>query len=294
MPEISEGILSFVFSDFFVSFTLSMLTLNLALITHGADGLRRVEEMNLPHVENVRYVVSWQMHENNEVPASLAARSDIEIHRLDTPGLSLNRNNAIDHCSADIILFADNDVVYSAEGLKNVIASFEADNSLDMALFKASYPEEKPYPDTDTTLSLPFPKGYYVSSIEIAFRPERIKDLRCCPALGLGASEMTAGEDDFFVISAIRRGLNVGFVNKEICSHPQDSTGDRVDAGIMMASGFIIRTIYSHSFFPRLFLKALRIKRAGKASFLPTLFSLWKGAAKTNRLLPKIESKYRW
>ena len=51
-----------------------MLTLDLALITYGSDGIDRVARMYLPKHEGVRYIVSWQKSENVEVPRELAGR----------------------------------------------------------------------------------------------------------------------------------------------------------------------------------------------------------------------------
>ena len=37
------------------------MTLDVMIVTIGADGIKRVAAMNLPEVEEVRYIVSWQM-----------------------------------------------------------------------------------------------------------------------------------------------------------------------------------------------------------------------------------------
>ena len=87
-----------------------MLTLDIAIVTHRPEGIARVAAMNLPVIDGVRYVVSWQSHEEAPVPESLV-RDDVEIHRFDGRGISLNRNHAYDHCRADIVLNADDDLI---------------------------------------------------------------------------------------------------------------------------------------------------------------------------------------
>ena len=72
----------------------AMLTLDLALITFGPDGIRRVGAMNLPRIDGVHYVVSWQCGGDAAVPASLI-RPDISVCRTQSRGAAVNRNNAI-------------------------------------------------------------------------------------------------------------------------------------------------------------------------------------------------------
>ena len=81
-----------------------MLTLDVAISTYKRDGIRKVEKMLPPPQEGVKYVVSWQEHDDNPIPSELSSRADVEVYRLDKKGLSNNRNNAISHCKGDIIL----------------------------------------------------------------------------------------------------------------------------------------------------------------------------------------------
>jgi hypothetical protein len=61
--------------------TSGKLTLNLAIVTHKEDGIKRVVDMNLPHVDGVRYIVSWQSSEGVKLPEALY-REDMEIIRI--------------------------------------------------------------------------------------------------------------------------------------------------------------------------------------------------------------------
>lgn len=49
-----------------------MLTLDVLICTYTPDGIRRVAGMNLPALEGVTYIVSWQEHADAPVPDSLA------------------------------------------------------------------------------------------------------------------------------------------------------------------------------------------------------------------------------
>ena len=218
--------------------------------------------MLLPPAEGVRYVVSWQRHEGLEPPGSLL-RDDVLLLRLDGVGLSRNRNNAIRHASADIILFADDDIEYLPDVISRVRSAFAMNPAADIILFKAIYPHAKLYPEASCPLRLPLPKGYYVSSIEIACRRQSLGDLRFCESLGLGAPVLTAGEDEYFIYSALRRGLQCRFENDTICRHPAPTTGSggAITDGALRASGCLISIFYPHTAFLRLPLKAWRISR---------------------------------
>lgn len=89
------------------------LTLQVAIPTHAPEGISRIERVLLPPREGVGYVVSWQDHRNARIPDAVAARDDVEVLRFDGRGLSANRNNALEHCRADIILIGDDDLVYT-------------------------------------------------------------------------------------------------------------------------------------------------------------------------------------
>ncbi len=237
----------------------STFKIDIAVATLGADGIERVGHMLLPPAEGVRYVVSWQRHEGLEPPGSLR-RDDVLLLRLDGVGLSRNRNNAIRHASADIILFADDDIEYLPEVISRVRSAFVMNPDADIILFKAIYPHAKLYPESSCPLRLPLPKGYYVSSIEIACRRQSLGDLRFCESLGLGAPVLTAGEDEYFIYSALRRGLQCRFENETICCHPAPTTGSggAISDGALRASGCLISIFYPHTAFLRLPLKAWR------------------------------------
>lgn len=248
----------------------------------------------LPVQSGVRYVVSWQMHADLPVPDSISKRGDVEIHRLGTPGLSNNRNNSIENSSADIILIADDDLEYHPDFAKKIIDVFEKDPTLDLATFKVNFLSPKVYPVNNETLNIPLPQNYYVCSIEMAFRKKSIKDLRFYPELGLGAQKMHCGEEEFFLLSAIRRGLNCQFFPKEICAHNHQTTGDFVTPEILRGQGFTIKALYDNSAFFRILLKTWRIKNKKGLSLLKKFRSLMEGRNLYQKTQKKIPKEFKW
>lgn len=236
--------------------------------------------MGLSRLERVRYTVSWQNPGDAPIPASLE-REDISIYRLYKPGLSNNRNNAIAHCTADIIMFADDDVTYYPEGLYRVIQAFEDNPYVDFATFRSHRPgATSNYPDASCALQLPLPKGYTVCSIEIALRRSTAGHLRCHPELGLGSPLMHGGEDELLLLTAIRRRLNCRFFPITVCAHPHLSTGNksRLTGENLRAMGCVIALTYPLGCILRLPLKAWRVSRAGQSPFLKSLYYLASGA----------------
>lgn len=259
------------------------LTLDVAVVTHGKEGIKRVEKMLLPPQDGVRYVVSWQEHENAPIPFSIGGRNDVEVFRLDVKGLSNNRNNSISHCQADIVLVADDDLIYEPDAFNKIRSSFERNPSLDFATFRVNFNNEKHYPPNNTRLTVPFPKNYWVSSVEIAFRRNKLNDICFNPMVGLGAPVLIGGEDELYAIDAIRAGKNCLHIAEYICSHPHPSTGDRVNDGILKSNGFLIRTIYPYSYLPRIILKAYRLKKAKKCGMLNAIRNMLIGALSIKR-----------
>lgn len=271
-----------------------MLTLDLALITYGPEGLNRVAAMVLPKIDNVRYVISWQNDGGAPIPDSLR-RDDISVSRIQSRGAAINRNNAIKHCTADLILFSDDDLIYTPEQLQAVIRTFEDNPDVGLATFKATHPAGPVYPDAPCRLGDPLPKGYWISAYQIAYRREAVGNLLCHPDFGAGAPRFTGADDELFLLSAIRRGVNCMFFPVNICTHPDLSTGttQKLSSGNLRAIGCYIRIAYPRSFAMRIILKALRTTKAGQTSFFNALRHMVSGAAGASDVLNG-DRQYLW
>ena len=273
---------------------MTMLSLDVAISTHLPEGIRKVEK-NLPSPKrNVRYIVSWQDHQGSDIPPALIQRQDLTIYRFEKSGLSNNRNNAIKYCRGDIILISDDDLRYVDDFASLILHVFEEDKKLDLAVFKIKYDSPKVYPEKDQILKLPYPKEFYVSSVEIAFRKEKLRDLKFWSELGLGNSFLGCGEDEFFFFSAIKRGFNCKFINKYIAVHKGSTTGDKVNTSVLRGQGFVISAVYPFSFIWRLFLKAIRLKNNKGVRFPKALINLYKGALYYKVKRKSIPSCCRW
>lgn len=243
------------------------------IATCRPDGIERVVAMDLPEVAGVHYWVSWQMHENLPVPESLASRKDVSVLCTDTIGLSNNRNNLLENAEGDIFLIADDDLRYTSDQVRSVIDVFDENPEIDYASFMFTGADAKVYPSHVCHL-WPVPKNFSQTSFEVAIRNNsRTTRLRYNPFFGLGAPVLRSGEDELFLISAIRLGLNCRFFPIIITHHEGLTTGNRkiTDNGVLKASGAVIAVQYPFTAFMRIPLKAYRLHKSGQSSFLRSL-----------------------
>lgn len=258
-----------------------MMTLDVLIITHLPEGIDKIEEMRLPEVKGVNYIVSWQDHRNASIPASLSQRSDIAIYRFDKTGVSHNRNNAIAHSTADIYLIADNDLKYTSEQLYRVIYAFVERPEVDYASFMYDGNDAKTYPSETLDISKKLPKSFFQTTFEIAVRrSKRTTALRFNDDFGPGAKYFSVGEDEIFLLTARKMGLNCRFFPIVITRHEGLTTGLRrmTDPKALAGTGAVISLLYPRTFLLRIPLKAWRMWRGGQASFFKALGHGLRGA----------------
>lgn len=255
------------------------MTLDVAIATWQPSGIDRIREMDLPHVPGVRYIVSWQEYGTSAtIPAEISNRNDIDIHLCDARGVSANRNNALNHCYADIVLMSDDDLKYNADQLKAVIHTFEERPELHLATFRYGN-ALKTYPDNECKLTFPLPKNYGVATFEIAIRRNLPVKLRFDELFGPGSPVWQAAEDEKFLWDARKAGLNCLFIPIDITTHNGLTTGDKpiTHRGVAAASGKMIRLEYPNSWMLRILLKSWRQARIG-GKFTFCLYHLLRGA----------------
>lgn len=265
------------------------MTLDVLISTHGPEGIRRVGRMNMPSVEGVRYIVTWQGHGGAEIPPSLLTRDDVEVCRVESMGLSCNRNEGISRSRADIYLIADDDLRYTMHDLCGVIEAFEKRPSMDVAVFMYDGPDGKSYPAVETPL-FPLPRGYFPTSFEIAVRrSERTSVMRFDPRFGLGSGVFHVGEEDVFLLHGRSLGLDMRFIPHRVTTHAGLTTGLRQisDPRVLRGAGAGIFYYYPVTAVLRVPLKAWRLSRSGRAPLFRSLAQLAIGALYAAILLRK-------
>lgn len=233
--------------------------LQVLICTYGTEGIRRVAESEHPEVNGVEYLVSWQTDGTVEIPGELK-RSDFIVFTTPTKGLSVNRNHAIKHSSAPLLLISDDDVAYRKEDLIRVMDAFERHpeaNILTFEYMSSGYP--KSYPDREFSLETPA-KGYFVTSFEIALRRESVQGkIKFNEFFGIGAM-FPSGEEDVFLKDCLNAGLRGYFIPQVIARHDGSTTSDRNRKSISMpqTKGAVFMHLFPHSWMMRMMMHTLR------------------------------------
>ena len=265
-----------------------MLTLQL-LISTIDGGIANVPHMLLAPTEGVGYVVTWQMTGGtrfDQCPQQLLMRSDVKLLTMHQRGLSRSRNHCIDHASADVCLVCDDDCRYTAAELRKVVEAFECDPELDMATFQMTVAGKQPgkaYPQKATVLKPRLPKGYYLTSMELAFRLSAFKahGLRFDEELGLGSPMLWCGEEELLLHQAITAGMKCEFFPTVIVDTATPTTGSARATlpQVIMGRGAFLGIVHPHTRHLRALKIALTLHRQHGVPILATLRHMLAGMA---------------
>lgn len=218
------------------------------LICTMDERIRRVPDILQASRGDVEYVVSWQYTDFSVLdmlPAVLRSRTDVTVCPLSGRGLSLNRNNALEHAQGDLCLIADDDMRYCDDAFDNILHTFGEHPDVDVAQFQVkSYDGRwlKNYASQSYVFRPDDTRCVYPSSVELVLRREAWRrGLRFNPHLGLGAAYLTAGEEEVLLADAVALGMQVSYFPCCIARTDAACTGGRFpyDAGVQRAKGAV-------------------------------------------------------
>lgn len=142
-------------------------------------------------------------------------------------GIGKSRNMAIENADADIILFADDDIVYDDGMAQAVIRAFEEHKNSDIIVFNLeSLNTERPEFMVEQDINIGRFNFMRYGAAKIAVRTESINKnkLRFSLLFG-GGAKYQCGEDNLFLIQAIKAGMNPVAVPVKIgCVKQEEST----------------------------------------------------------------------
>lgn len=261
------------------------MTLEVLIITLD-EGINNIPAMLLEPREGIGYLVSWQHSDGKEqdVPNELQ-RPDVEVHHLAGRGISRNRNNCLRHASADVCLIADDDCQYTHEQLQAVIDTFVQHPDVDIATFRySSENNSKIYPTQSINLAT-LPKGYYVSSIEIAFKRESVQGKFWFNELfGYGAP-LSCGEEELLVLTAKQQGLKCQFFPIDIVRHDDitNTINNISKSSMLMGRGAYTYIAHPLSFIARIPLNSFRLKKKYRVPFWHSVKNMLAGVRYYNK-----------
>lgn len=146
---------------------------------------------------------------------------NVRMLSVEERGLSRSRNKAIDHATADICLFADDDVTFNIGYLETIREAYSKHPNADIITFQMDQVGDprrlKHYPVKTKRLGR---RGVLrVSSCEIAFRRRSIMAANLCFDTRFGAgADYSMGEETIFLLDALRAGLSIVYVPRQIGS----------------------------------------------------------------------------
>lgn len=209
------------------------------------EGIGSVGDVLMPPMPGVHYVVSVQYtaplplaiadggRESGAaapaIPESIARRADVTVTTLAGRGLSRNRNNALRHATADIIVIADDDCRYTPASVDAIRSAYAAHPEADAICFRAAGYDGTPlkhYPEADATYADACRSGYYAASVEMTFRRSRLveRGIWFNELYGLGA-KYPASEEEVLLCDAAAAGLTLRYAATEIVRTDPVTTG---------------------------------------------------------------------
>ncbi len=129
-------------------------------------------------------------------------------------GLSKSRNMAMDHASADICIFCDNDVEYVKDYQQIILEEYEKHPEYDMIVFHVES-EINPVPCYPSPRSITYLTSGRIISYEISFKRDSVKGIRMNERIGAG-TRYRMGEENAFLYECLRQGLKIYYVPRQI------------------------------------------------------------------------------
>lgn len=163
------------------------------------------------------YVENFLFHEHNVKWINMSAR-----------GVGLSRNTALMYATADIVLFADDDIVYYDGYGNGVLEAFDTYNDADVICFNidlvnsskniGGHRNNKKNKRLHVFNSMRYGACLIAARRRVLFR-ERI----CFSLLFGGGAEFNSGEDSIFIKDCLNTGMNM-YSNTFVLGEVDDST----------------------------------------------------------------------
>lgn len=132
-------------------------------------------------------------------------------------GLSKSRNLAIDNSKADICVIADDDLKYNEKYKNIILKSYKKYQDADIVAFDVPSTKQNRPTSSLKEGRVDFLHSMKISSFQITFKRKSFTDnnIRFNELFGAG-SKYTCGEENILLAEAIKKGLKIYFVNRDI------------------------------------------------------------------------------
>lgn len=177
-------------------------------------------------LENLSLIIVNQTDEFHLLNSTI---DSIKVINSFDMGLSKSRNLAISNATKQILLIADDDVIYQKNFLKAISNSFNKNDNLDGICFQVIDDQNKffrKYP-LKKKLQLSYFEIFNCMSVEIAFKKSIGKNCKFDENFGLG-SEFQLGEETIWLFDGIKKGIKFGYEPNVILQHEQITTTNKI------------------------------------------------------------------
>lgn len=217
------------------------MTLQVLVATMNQKNHSLLEKMNI----NSDAIVGNQC-DRNEIEDFDYKGHKVKYLSFSEKGVGLNRNNMLMRASADICLFADDDVRYVSNYQDIIINTFKKIKDADVLIFNLiSNNPSRQSSITKKVKRIRFFNCLKYGTYRIAVRTERIKWLNIYFSLLFGGgAKFSCGEDSLFIVDCLRKGCKIYAVPEVIGTVDQTDSSwftgynDKyfIDKGILFAA----------------------------------------------------------
>jgi glycosyltransferase involved in cell wall biosynthesis len=156
-------------------------------------------------------LIGNQGMDSNSVETTMFNGHKITMYSWNEKGVGLNRNNLMMRSDADIILFADDDVVYDDGYVETVLEAFEQHPEADGITF-----DVVPIPDTiNPDLNKKWHRIRWYNCLKygaprLALRTKTLREKNIYYSLLFGGgAKYSSGEDSLFIAACIKSGMKL-------------------------------------------------------------------------------------
>lgn len=134
---------------------------------------------------------------------------DVLWMSMNERGVGLSRNNALMRASGDILLFADDDVVYTDDYVEKIVKQFEDNPNMDLIVFNLrSQNPDRPEAIVENEYNLHWYNSLKFGAFRIAIRKDTIRQANVFYSLLFGGGALyQSGEDNLFIIQCLNKGI---------------------------------------------------------------------------------------
>jgi len=236
----------------------------LCVTMHQKD-FSKIEEMNIH--SNVVFANQGDHTSYEEYSFDGHTAKMISTH---TRGVGINRNLTLMYASADICLFADDDVVYADDMEQRVVAEFDAHPDADVIIFHLDTDSERKQEKYSKTRKHGRFERMPWGGVRIAFRLQVIRKANIWfTTLFGGGCIFPSGEDSMWLTAAKRAGLKF-YVSKETIgtvSFEVSTWFTGFDEKFFFGKGAYCAAVHPSNFYLWSLYYSLRYIKSGNLSF---------------------------